>query len=101
MRASIQIRALAHPVNTLAHHTIPPGFRWAVYVGENWADMDSCLNAGWEPTLDGAAIAAEAAAVCAAKVALMHGTEVDGKSIRLDHDPIEQGNDRAVLLGAG
>lgn len=98
---TMQIRAVAHPINTLAHPSVPPGFRWAVYVGERWEDMDTCLNAGWEATFDGAAIAAEAAAVCAAKVALLHGTEVDGRSLRLDHDPICAGNDRIVLLGEG
>lgn len=99
MRATIQIRALAHPISPKAHPTVPPGFRWAVYIGENWADLNTCLNAGWEPTIEQAALAAEAGAVCAAKVALLHGTEVDGRSVRLDHDPIEQGNDRIVILG--
>lgn len=99
--AVMPIRVLVHPIDTVRHPHIPPGFRWAVHVGERWSDMETCLNAGWEPTVSAAAIAGEAAAVCAAKVALLHGTDVDARTVELEHDPVEQGNDRIVVLADG
>lgn len=36
-----------HPIDTVKHPDNPPGWRWAVHVGDNPADMSTCLQAGW------------------------------------------------------
>jgi hypothetical protein len=92
------IGVCAHPINTDAHATVPPGWRWAVHVGDNWADLGSCLNAGWEPSKSSALLAGEAAGVCAVKVARLFGAaRMD--TFEIDHDPIDAGND-LIQIGA-
>ena len=88
------IGVCVHEVNTLAHPTVPPGWRWAVHVGDDWADTKRCLNAGWEPTQAAALLAGEAAGVCAAKVAQLLGASgVELRSFVLDRDPVKPGAD--------
>lgn len=92
------IHAVAHAVNTVAHPAVPPGWRWAVHLGDDFGDLDSCLNAGWAPTSDSAQVAAEAAAVCAHKVAALYDPTAAFRSLILDHDPIPAGGDRIMRL---
>jgi hypothetical protein len=92
------IVALAHPVDVDTHPTYPPGFRWAVHVGEDFADMSSCLNAGWEPTLLAARMAGEAAAVCAHKVAARFDPSVGYLPVVLDVDPVPAEADDLPLI---
>lgn len=91
------IVALAHPIDTAAHQSCPPGWRWAVHVGRDYADMRSCLNAGWEPTLIAARLSGEAAAVCAHKVAEMF-RPTGFEAVVLDHDPVPSSADDLPLL---
>lgn len=90
------IHVLVHPVDTMAHPTVPPGYRWAVHFGADWADLDTCLNAGWQPTDIDAALIGEAAAVCAARVAMRLGVAFAGDTVQLEHDPIAAGADRIM-----
>jgi hypothetical protein len=96
------VTVLVHPINTEAHPSTPPGFRWAVYVGDgSWADMGRCANAGWCPTQGEAAMEGEMVGVCAAKVARVFGVPVEYAVVTLDHDPIPTGGDFInVDLGA-
>lgn len=90
----MELLVVVHPIDTVAHPTVLAGWRWAVQVGTDWADLDACLNAGWCPDRSEAAIAGEAAAVVGAKVAALCGVETRGGTVFLDHDPIPAGHDR-------
>lgn len=94
------IGVVVHPINTLAHPTVPPGFRWAVHVGESWSDLSTCLQAGWEPDQAGAALAGENAAVVGVKVANLCGQHAELKTTLLEFDPIGVGKD-FVTVGVG
>jgi len=93
------IGIVVHPVNTEKHPTVPAGFRWACHIGEDWPDMSLCLNAGWAPTQSEAAIAGEAAGVCALKVArfLTPGVECTMPTTVLDTDPTEAEADTVTI----
>ena len=92
--------AVAHPVDVVAHPSIPAGWRWAVYDDDtDWSSMSACLGAGWAPEQGAAAwIADQAAAIAASAVAISVGGERSPnrptvRSVVLDHDPIRVGND--------
>jgi hypothetical protein len=89
----VLIGVVVHPINTLAHPSVPPGFRWAVHVGHDWTDMRTCLNAHWDQTEYSARIMGEAAAVCAAKAVQLCGEPVEMATAVLDHDPVPVGGD--------
>jgi hypothetical protein len=76
------VHVIVHPIDCNTHPTIPPGFRWSVEFGGH------CLNAGWEPSRPSAAMAGEAAGVCAVRAAQMCGADVSLKTVHLEHDPI-------------
>lgn len=92
------IVALAHPIDVTAHPTCPVGWRWAVHIGTDYADIGSCLNAGWEPSEYQARLAAEQAAVCAHKVALRFDPSAGFESVVLSHDPVPSAADDLPLL---
>jgi hypothetical protein len=89
----VLIGVVVHPINTLAHPSVPPGWRWAVHVGDDWADLSTCLNAHWDRDEYSARLMGEAAAICAAKVARLLGSDVTTRSQVLDGDPIKPGSD--------
>lgn len=80
---------VVHPVDTLAHPDVPPGWRWAVQVGGGPPhDLQRCANAGWCPTEREARLEG---AVCAAGVLnalAMLGHQMAGRVLVLDFDPI-------------
>lgn len=41
------LNVFVHPIDTIKHPDQPPGWRWAIHVGENPSDMSTCLQAGW------------------------------------------------------
>lgn len=43
----VPVRNFVHPIDTAKHPTQPPGCRWAVHLGDDPADIGSCLQAGW------------------------------------------------------
>jgi hypothetical protein len=68
-------------------------WRWAVHVGRDFADKDSCLNAGAEDEQWLAELRGQAVAVAAAKVAERCGVlelTDEPTTVVLDHDPCEQ-----------
>lgn len=83
------IAVAVHPIDVNAHPSVPSGYRWAVHVGDDFTNLDPrwCLNAGWEPTVQTAAIAGEAAAVCAARVARRLGQPAEVRTFHLLTDP--------------
>lgn len=66
-------------------------WRWAVHIGRDFADKESCLNAGAEPTRDEALLRGQAVAVAAARVAdrcgVLHIAADQPNTVELDHDP--------------
>jgi hypothetical protein len=85
--------AVAHPIDTEQHPTIPAGFRWAVYRSEMFADATECLGAGWAPD-DGAAVfISDQAAFIAVKALRDCGVPASMENVKLDHDPILSGQD--------
>jgi hypothetical protein len=43
----IPVRNFVHEIDTKRHPTQPPGWRWAVHLGDNPEDIGTCLQAGW------------------------------------------------------
>jgi hypothetical protein len=99
------ITLIVHPINTDAHPTVPPGWRWAVMVGEGPSgrarldDMRRCAEARWCPTQSEAALEGEMVAVAVAKALRMCGVPVAGEARPLDFDPIPAGAD-TISIGA-
>lgn len=94
------IGVVVHPINTLAHSSVPPGFRWGVYLEDRWADLGRCMNAGWEPTAGAAAMAGESAAVCAVRAAQACGrADARMETTMLDYDPVPAGRDLITVGG--
>lgn len=89
---NVPIVVTVHPINTDAHPTVPPGFRWAV----DWCGQT--LNAGWEPSRQSATMAGEAAMVCAVKAARLCGCTVGFDVVQLDTDPVPAGLDAVSIL---
>lgn len=85
------VTVTVHPIDVDAHPTIPPGYRWAVGLDGH------TLNAGWEPSRSSAAMAGEAAGVCAVRAAILCGADVSLKTIHLGHDPIPASADHEAL----
>ncbi len=65
-------------------------WRWAVHIGRDFSDPDSCLNAGAEDAPALAALRGQAVAVAAARVAERCGAlelTDEPTTVVLDHDP--------------
>jgi hypothetical protein len=93
----VSIVVLVHPINTAAHPDIPPGFRWAVMVGQgSFSDMDLVANAGWCPTRPEARLEGDQNAATATRALRLAGvvSEYGGRIVELDHDPIPSGEGR-------
>lgn len=99
--STMTIGVCVHAVDIVAHPDVPEGWRWAAHLGTDWGDLGTCLNAGWQPTQADAAIAGEAAAVCAVKVArlLSPGVDVQMCTESLECDPIPADGD-FISIGA-
>lgn len=84
----LPIYVLVHPIDTAAHPTYPPGWRWAVMIGDGaFSDTSRCANAGWCPTQEEATAEGDqnaATAVAAIQILSAHYRGV----VPLDHDPI-------------
>lgn len=88
------ITLVVHPIDVEAHPTAPPGYRWAVYVGRpSITGTDGCMNAGWEPDLNGALVEGERVAATAVKCARAFGVPVRYGQMQLDYDPVPSGAD--------
>jgi hypothetical protein len=93
------ITVVVHPIDTAAHPSTPPGWRWAVQVGGSQPDdVEHCANAGWAPTLQEAQMQGEACGATACKAARMFGIPAEFVLATLDHDPIPAGRDQINFL---
>ena len=88
----VVIRVVVHRIDVNRFGSVPPGWRWCVSALPDPSDDRGWLNAGWEPDQRAAAMAGEAAGVCALRALRLaqvgvtaHPTEV------LDHDPCPAG----------
>lgn len=90
------VTVVVHPIDTEAHPSVPPGWRWAVMAGAGTspANVALCANAGWEPTEGEARLTGETVGVAAAKALRLHGIPATYGVLALDHDPIPAGGDR-------
>jgi hypothetical protein len=78
-----EINVVVHPSNEA------PGFwRWAVHVGTDWTDPNSCLMAHIGDDRGDAAVLGQRTAVAVAKFAAAHGLLDGGDTFYLDVDPI-------------
>lgn len=94
------IGVVVHPINALAHPSVPPGFRWGVYLEDRWADLSRCMNAGWAPTANDAAMSGEAAAICAVRAAQACGrADARMETTVLDYDPTAGAPDLITIGG--
>jgi hypothetical protein len=94
------VTTFVHAINAAAHPSIPPGWRWAVHLGDPDPErLDGCANAGWCPTENEAALEGEMVAVTVVKSLRMFGIPVEYQLVRLDRDPIPVGADLVSLGG--
>jgi hypothetical protein len=88
------VTVFLHQVNTEAHPSVPPGWRWAVHLGGNPHDLDACMNAGWCPDRLEAALEGEMVGVTVAKaVSAVTGVRWQYRVTELNLDPIAAGED--------
>jgi hypothetical protein len=94
----ITVYAVVHPVDRVAHPTVPEGFRWAVMLGPcGPGDMSRCANAGWCPTREEATAEGDQNGATGTRVLRVAGHNVRyGEAVQvmqLDYDPVAPGND--------
>ena len=96
----VVLKCVVHPIDTAAHHSVPPGFRWAVMVGDvDPADTARCANAGWCPTVGEAQAEGDQNAATAVRAAQLLGLDVHYLGVtRLTGDPIPPGADRLNIV---
>lgn len=90
-----------HPIDVVAHPTYAPGFRWCVMVGQpsGWADLESCVQAGWCPDRNEAAYQGEVAGSAACEAMRRLGIPCEwGGTKFLEHDPIPSEADFKSLV---
>jgi hypothetical protein len=95
------LKCVIHPVDTTVHPTVPPGFRWAVMVGDvDPADTANCANAGWCPTAREAEAEGDQNAATAVRAMQLLGINLRYAGVvRLASDPIPAGADRLNVVG--
>jgi hypothetical protein len=96
----VLLKCVIHPINTEAHPTVPPGFRWAVMVGDaDPGDTGRCANAGWCPTSGEAQAEGDQNAATAARAMQLLGVDVRYAGVvRLASDPIPPDADQLNLI---
>lgn len=98
---AITVYVVVHPVDTQAHPTLTPGFRWAVMLGPcPPADVSRCANAGWCPNereaLDEGTQNGNSALAALRLVGL--NVAAAPNVLGLDYDPIPAGGDPVRVL---
>lgn len=93
-----QVTLVIHPIDTAAHPTVPPGWRWAVQLGGTRpSDTDGCVNAGWCPSQREASLEGEQVSVTVVKALRAYGIPAAFAVLQLDNDPIPAGADRVSV----
>jgi len=83
-----------HPINTTAHPSYRPGYRWAVHAGGKApSDLRFCCNAGREDTLTEARIVGESHGVAACKATRILGVSARYFVREIGWDPIPSAAD--------
>lgn len=97
----VLLKCVLHPINVEAHPSVPPGFRWAVMVGDvDPADTARCANAGWCPTAAEAEAEGDQNAATATRTLQLLGIDAGYTGVtRLASDPIPAGADRLNIIG--
>lgn len=94
------VTVFVHPIDTAAHPTIPPGWRWAVVLGgQPPSNVDATANAGWCPSEAEACLEGEQVGVTAAKALRAFGIPVSYALRQLTYDPIPSGADKISIGG--
>lgn len=94
-----EITLVVHEVNTVAHPTLAPGWRWAVHAGGGRPDdLSRCAQAGWAPTEAAAWAEGEQVAAACTQACRTFGIPADLRRLRLLRDPIAAGADRIRIL---
>jgi hypothetical protein len=94
-----EVTLVVHPIDTAAHPTVPPGWRWAVQVGGGRPDdVERCAQAGWTPTETQAWEAGEPCAVAAVQACRTFGIPAGYRRLRLLRDPIPAGRDQVRVI---
>lgn len=96
----VLLTVVVHPIDTDAHPTNPPGYRWALMVGDGPAgQLERCANAAWAPTRAEAETEGDRNGASATRVLQMLGTPARYGGVQhLDHDPIPAGEDRLNII---
>lgn len=93
------ITLVVHEVDTAAHPSVPPGWRWAVQVGGGRVDdISRCAQAGWAADEAEAWRQGEVVALAAVQAVRTFGVPAGYQQLRLRHDPIPVGHDRLRIL---
>jgi hypothetical protein len=94
------LSVLVHPINTAAHPTIPPGYRWALMVGGGPPDdLSRCANAGWAPSKQAATAEGDQNGASATKALRIAGLDAAYRGVvELDTDPIPAGADLITTI---
>jgi len=89
------VTVVVHPIDTEAHPSVPPGWRWAVLVGTGPpGDLARCMNAGWCPTEREAWLEGEMVGSTVVKALRVYGIPAGYGCLPLPDDPIPPGADR-------
>jgi hypothetical protein len=96
----VLLTVVVHPIDTAAHPTNPPGYRWALMLGDGPPEqLDRCANAHWAPTRAEAETEGDRNGASAARVLQMLGQSARYGGVQhLDHDPIPAGADRLNII---
>lgn len=90
------VTVVVHPIETTRHPNIPPGWRWAVMIGDGPpGDVNRCANAGWAPDRTAALSEGDRCGATAVRALRITGAPFAYTDpLILDHDPIATGDDR-------
>lgn len=94
------VTVYVHEIDTAAHPSIQPGWRWSVVVGGRPAtDHEHTVGAGWSPDESAARLVGEMVGAAVVLGARTFGVPVGAMpTIRLSYDPIPAGADRLHIL---
>lgn len=96
----VNVTVFVHPVDTDRNPSVPPGWRWAVHVGDDPQNMRTCMNAGWCPGASEAAMEGEMVGVTVAKALRFAGVPTNYRAVRrLDSDPCPPAGLDTVSVG--